>query len=69
MAIKELASNGHLPVAGKVGIVVDAYLGDIPEINARNQAIIENLALPKNFTLIYDVFVHQLVALSPVSFR
>ena len=53
MAMKELASNGHLPAAGKIGIVVDAYLGDIPEINARNQAIIGNLALPKNFTLIY----------------
>ena len=53
MAIKELASHGHLPAKGKIGIVVDAYLGEIPDINARKKAIVGKLALPPNLTLLY----------------
>ncbi|AQZ96172.1 hypothetical protein ACFSB1_08585 [Halopseudomonas phragmitis] len=53
MAIKELASHGHLPAKGRIGIVVDAYLGEIPEINARKRTIVGSLALPQNFTLLY----------------
>lgn len=53
MAIKELSYHGHLPAKGRIGIVVDAYLGEIPEINAHKKAIIGNLALPRNFTMLY----------------
>lgn len=37
----------------RIGLVVDAYLNDLPALNARTQPVFANLFLPKNVTLIY----------------
>ncbi|MFI8746412.1 hypothetical protein ACIGKL_14765 [Pseudomonas sp. NPDC077186] len=53
MALSELLKNNHLPKAGKIGVVVDSYLSEIPAINAKAEPIYENIFLPSNMTLLY----------------
>lgn len=54
MALKELFSKRLIPAGASVGVVVDAYLGEIPMINSRHQAIFGDVFLPPNITLIYS---------------
>jgi len=52
-ALSELLKDNHLPKAGKIGVIVDSYLGEIPAINAKAEPIYENIFLPSNMTLLY----------------
>lgn len=53
MALRELSSRGYLPGDTKAAVVIDAYLGAISAINAREEAVFTDFFLPENLTLLY----------------
>ena len=51
--LRALHAEGHITAHQRIGLVVDAHLGDLPAFNARTQAIYGQMMLPENVTLIY----------------
>lgn len=51
--LTELQSRRALRTAGQVGLIVDAHLGEMEDINKRAIPIFGSVFLPKGFTLVY----------------
>lgn len=51
--IKRIQKAKEITEAHKIGIIVDSYLDDLPNINNRTQPIINDFYLPHNFHLMY----------------
>jgi hypothetical protein len=53
MAFRELRRRGHLPRDANTALIVDAYLDDLPAINARRRPVVGSFLLPYGLTLLY----------------
>lgn len=53
MALCELRRRGHLPRDANTALIVDAYLDDLPAINARKSPVVGPFFLPEGVTLLY----------------
>jgi hypothetical protein len=51
--VRGLLANPQFARHERVGLIVDAHLDALDDINARKQAIVGDFFLPNNFTLIY----------------
>lgn len=53
MAVTELVSRRYFSYGTKIALIVDAYLDEIPSMNAREIPIQKNFFLPEGVTLLY----------------
>jgi hypothetical protein len=53
LAIELIHNSGDYAPYERIGIIVDAYLGDLSSYNTRKQPIVPNVFLPKRFSLLY----------------
>lgn len=53
LALTELAKREQFPRGAASALIVDAHLGDVPSMNAREAPLVDGFYLPQGITLLY----------------
>jgi hypothetical protein len=53
LAIEQVHNSADFAQYERIGIIVDAYLGDLPSYNTRKEPIVPGVLLPERFSLLY----------------
>jgi hypothetical protein len=53
LVIEQIHNSADYAQYERIGIIVDAYLGDLPSYNSRKEPIVPGVFLPERFSLLY----------------
>ncbi len=53
LVIEQIHNSAEFAQYERIGIIVDAYLGDLLSYNTRKESIVPGVFLPKRFSLLY----------------